>query len=291
MTERHLVPFSEEMLYQVLDVIQEDAVLVGGQALAVWVSFFGIPLPGESPHSPNTTFSVGSTSHDSGVAISSDSDFMGDRELVGKLSQRLANSSARYQLRSALSALHGVVEVHLDDHTYMSIDIIQGVAGLTGSRVWDRSITLVTPNDKAFRILHPIDLLQSRVYNIAHFSEKQNDNGRLQLQLALQVANRYIRETKYALGERTALKQIEEIVGLAKSNEGRAARHFGADYRIALPIDAIENRNFHQIRWPRILEEFDAAKPQSYLSRTVATGSSNDVSNRDNSVSAPVLKS
>lgn len=83
----------------------------------------------------------------------------------------------------------------------------------------------------------------------------------MHLQLALQIANRYICETKREFGERTALKQIEEIVGFAKSNEGRAARHFGADYRITLPIDTIENGNFHQIRWPGILEELDAAKP------------------------------
>jgi hypothetical protein len=272
MTERHLVPFSEEVLYQVLDILQEDAVLVGGQALAVWVSFFGIPLPGASPHTSNATFSVGATVHASGVAISADSDFMGDRELVGRLSQRLAHSSARYQLRSALSALHGVVEVHLDAHTYMSIDIIQGVAGLEGSRVWDRSITLVTPRDKAFRILHPLDVLASRVYNIAHFPEKQTANGALQVDLALRVANQYIRQTAIALGEKTALKQIEEVVSLAKSSEGRAARHFGADYRLALPTDAIDNGNFHQLRWPRIVEELDAAKPPAYLSRSAAVG-------------------
>lgn len=272
---RRLVPFTEEKLNQILEIVREDGVLVGGQALAAWVGFYNIPLPDmPHPYSTQATFDVGAlTPHlkaePCAVPISSDSDFMGDRELVARISQRIKSSHPHWQLRSALSSLHGVVELNLNSDTYMSIDIIHKVAGLEGSRVRDRSLSTQTPSGITFRLMHPLDVLASRVYNIAHFEEKQNDNGRMQLALALQVAKCYILGTKDDpdLGEKTALKQIEEIVRLAKSTEGRIARAFGADYRIAIPANEIKNERFQTIRWPQIQVELGNAIPPKYHCR------------------------
>lgn len=272
---RRLVPFTEDKLIQVLEILGEDAVLVGGQALAVWVAFYNIPLSQTRyPYSPQATFNVGglaqhTRSQEEIVPISSDSDFLGDRELVDRIAKRIVSSHPRWQLKSALSALHGVVELHLDGDTYMSIDIIHAVAGLNGSRVRDRSLAPQTPSGITFRLMHPLDVLASRVYNIAHFKEKQNENGVMQLNLALQVAKCYIKGTRDDpnLGEKTALKQIEEIIRLAKTSEGRIARGFGADYRVAIPVDEIKNENFHAIRWPQIQIELDNAVPPKYHSK------------------------
>lgn len=202
------------------------------------------------------------------MPISSDSNFLGDREIVDRIAKRIVSSHPRWQLKSALSALHGVVELNLDGDTYMSINIIHAVAGLNGSHVRDRSLAPQTPSGITFRLMHPLDVLASRVYNIAHFKEKQNENGVMQLNLALQAANFYIKGTRDDpnIGEKTALKQIEEIIRLAKSSEGRIARGFGADYRVAIPVDVIKIDNFHAIRWPQIQIELDNAVPPKYHS-------------------------
>ena len=41
------VPISEELLKKVLASLSEDSVLVGGQALAYWVSYYGVQLPSQ----------------------------------------------------------------------------------------------------------------------------------------------------------------------------------------------------------------------------------------------------
>ena len=251
---RHELPFTPEMVEKVLSAVGQDGVLVGGQALAFWVALYQIRIPEFEPGT-NRRF----------VAISRDTDFLGNRGLVQNLAEKIPGGKPRYQLRSAISRLVGIVEIDFPDNGFMNIDVIDKVAGLDLEHVEKRAIDARTESGIPFKVLHPLDVLASRVYNIATFEEKQTDNGRMQLLLSLQVANCYIRGTAASLGEKTALRQIEEVVRLAKSKEGRIAKGYGANFFDAIPYDAIHSENFRDIRLPQIIQELSSAAPPQYL--------------------------
>ena len=175
MNDREQIPLTPELVDAVLAAVAKKGVLVGGQALAIWISIFEL-----------TAYQAGS------APISIDADFLGDRDLVTQINTNIPGSTAKYQLRSAISCLIGVVEIPLAGDQFMSVDIIDSVPPLTEEHVFARAILLATPEDKSFLVLHPVDLLTSRAYNLRHFKEKQNANGIEQLRMSLLVVHAYL---------------------------------------------------------------------------------------------------
>lgn len=252
---RQEIPFTPEMVEKVLSAVGQDGVLVGGQALAFWVALYQIQIPG-----------TGSGAERGSVPISRDTDFLGKRGLVQSLAAKIPGGKPTFQLKSAISRIVGVVEIDMpEDNGFMNVDVIDKVAGLELEHVEKRAIDAKTESGILFKVLHPLDVLASRVYNIANFEEKQNENGFMQVQLALQVANCFIRGSAHELGEKVALRQIEEVVSLAKSTEGRIAIGYGADFMDAIPYHAIQSQNFNEIRLPQIFRELDSLTPPQYM--------------------------
>jgi hypothetical protein len=107
--------------------------------------------------------------------------------------------------------------------------------------------------------MHPLDVLKSRIENLATLQDKQTPEGITQAKLALQVANKFITAiAKNTDSQKSALKAIETIVNIAKSSAGcKCAREFGIDFFQAIPKNAIKDEQFHQIRWPRLVQELD----------------------------------
>lgn len=251
MTEREQVAVTPELVEVVLAAVQNQGVLVGGQALSIWLDAFGLRRYATS------------------APISIDADFLGDRDLVEAIHQKIPGSTAKLQLRSAISRLIGVVEIPITPDKFMSVDVIERVPPLSVQHVFERAIEMRQDSGQTYLVLHPVDLLTSRAYNLRTFEEKQTENGVEQLRLSLQVVNAYLTS---ALSDpsnlRAVLRIIEEIVRLAKGPYGAAAKAYGIDFLTAMPLDLIDSDGFQNTRRGQIKLELAKVKCPDYLVET-----------------------
>lgn len=257
MIERE-VPISQALLEKVLSNVTPDAVLVGGQALAIWVSHYNIDI--------TTGPLVG--------AISDDADFLGGRNDVASIAQGVSGTP-EYPPQRAITALVGQVKIHVAPAEFVNIDVIDKVVGIAADVVRRRASEAVLGATK-FYVMHPLDVLLSRVENLAQLISKQNTEGIEQTRLATFVAREYIAElAKDLAGSRKALNAIEQVISISKSSAGKkASQEFGISFFTAIPKYAIENPSFHSIRWPRICQELSEAAGKSVDINTEASRSS-----------------
>ncbi len=240
MTERE-ASFTTETLKQLLHAASEDVVLVGGQALSFWVNFYSIDL---------------SLHHIVG-AINRDADFLRERKDVKHIADGVSGK-AIYPSERAMTAIAGQVVMRLDQNEYLNIDVIHRVVGIDANAVRKRALPAEF-DGVPFRVMHPLDVLKSRIENLAALQDKQTPEGITQAKLALQVTNKFIATIAGNIdGQKSALKAIEAIVNIAKSPAGcKCAREFGIDFFQAIPKNAIKDEQFHQRRWPRLAQELD----------------------------------
>lgn len=189
-------------------------------------------------------------------AISDDADFLGNKEDLTAIAKAVGGvpefTSSRF-----VSALVGQVKIRITPLEFVNVDVLHKLVGLDAAVVRQRAAT-ATLGATEFRVMHPIDVFQSRIENLAQLHNKQTPEGIEQAKLAVLVADQFVREVAETgdEGQRHASKIIEHIVSIAKSGAGRkAAREFGVDFRGALPGYAIKSDKFRQIRWPQILTE------------------------------------
>ncbi|MCR4304328.1 MAG: hypothetical protein NUV63_08935 [Gallionella sp.] len=240
MTERE-ASFTTETLKQLLHAVSEDVVLIGGQALSFWVNYYSIDL---SPH------------HIVG-AISRDADFLGERKDVKHIADGVSGKTI-YPSEHEMTAIAGQVVIRLDQNEYLNIDVIHRVVGIDANAVRKRALQAEF-DGVSFRVMHPLDVLKSRIENLATLQDKQTPEGITQANLALQVANKFITTIADNIdGQKSALKAIEAVVNIAKTSAGcKCARGFGIDFFQAIPKNAIKDEQFHQMRWPHLVKELD----------------------------------
>lgn len=247
------VPASPEMLAKVLADASGEAILVGGQALGYWASKFGLDSFVERTNA--------------GIrSITDDIDLLGSRSDVEAIATRL-KGYAMFPFRRGIGALVGQVKIYTDRSakppTYVNIDVIHHVVGLDADDVRKHALE-VQFDGVVFRVMHPLDVLASRVENLYRIKDKQSDKGQEQTLLAVLVAREYILEQLVRQGnEKVALRAIERVVDIAKSPAGRAAaRDFHVQFKAGLPLDFVNNEAFRERRLPRLLEELgDAPGP------------------------------
>lgn len=238
-------PISQELLAIVLANISPESVLVGGQALAFWVSHYGVALP-------TPAVLVG--------AISDDADILGVRNDVAAIASK-ARGVPSYTPQHVISALVGQVKIPVGGDEFVNVDVLHRLVGVDVGKVKERA-SEVKLGDTLIRVMHPIDVLQSRIENLAQLRDKQTPEGVEQAKLSLLVAGAYIREVSAMDedGQRHARKVIEYVVGIAKTGAGkRGAREFGLRFMDALPGFAITSDQFRSIRWPQIVKEIETA--------------------------------
>lgn len=233
------IAFTADRLRELLAGVGRNAVLVGGQALAFWVDYYRIRIDDALP------------------AVSKDADFLGDRALVERIS-RASGGQASFPPRKALTALVGQVRIELANAQFLNVDVLHSIVGVRADSVRRRA-EQVELDGLTFKIMHPVDVLQSRIWNLATLKNKQDELGLLQARLAVQVTRRYI--AAIAVGnEKLALKAIEKVVDIARSSAGRRAAAFGIEFLRAIPASSIRAEEFQHTRWPRLREELGSPR-------------------------------
>lgn len=225
------VPISREDLDKVLAAMTGDYILVGGQALAFWIGYFGV--------------------HNRLDVVTRDADILArDFEDVRKIAAGVGGKPI-LRNKAAVSALLGCVRIDHGDNEYATLDVIDRVLGMSREQVINRAveIELPPPHSHPFHVMHPIDVTESRVVNFCELKEKQDGNGEAQLVMALDVAKRFIETADEAF----AIDAVEKLVRLAKKYQRKVDR-LAPGVFLGAPLHAINTRNFELPRGKRFIE-------------------------------------
>jgi hypothetical protein len=103
------------------------------------------------------------------------------------------------------------------------------------------------------KIIHPLDLLASRLHNLADLPGKRDVQGVAQAQLGINIARAFISQAHSALEERDVFPFVEEIRRIALNKKlARVYYEYGFDVLCVVPVDMFEDENLLSKRWPKI---------------------------------------
>jgi hypothetical protein len=240
MNERDVeAPLTPEDVQKILSICSPRGLLVGGQALAFWADHLQVERP---------------VSLISGVTA--DADFIGDSALAEDLARRLG-------WRIWIPALDdstpqtGKVTHRTKSGQVKQVDFLSGVVGLTTKDLARRAIEMELPDISHLRVIHPIDVLDSRIQNLHLLPEKRTEAGIAQAHLAVGVARAFIRQEIAIRDERVGLKHLERIADIACDiGAVRVFLLFGIEPLNAVPLEDFRTTSaLHKIRWPQIVAE------------------------------------
>jgi hypothetical protein len=167
-----------QLVERLLAAAGEELILVGGQALKMWMDRYGIELPARIAY------------------VSRDVDFLAasvtDDESVRRLARAIGGRTVFPERRAALTALVGQAVKDISDDEVFNVDVVHRVFGADES-IRARAVTFHLSR-LTFRVLHPLDVLKSRLDNLYGLTEKQNELGEAQLRGATGVARAFQRE-------------------------------------------------------------------------------------------------
>lgn len=228
---------SIEDLHAILEICSTDGVLVGGQALGFWADHFDVQRP---------------TSLE--PAVSADADFIADADLARKLAQALGWNEWIATMDDSTFQV-GKVTQKQPDGSIKQIDILDSVAGLTTRDVVGRALEMDVPEIGRLRVMHPVDVLDSRIQNLDLIPSKRTPTGVSQAQLALDVARRFMCVEIAERGERESLAHLERIAEIATRDGAiRVFLRYGIDPLLAAPIEEFRMTTaLRSRRWPQIV--------------------------------------
>jgi len=135
------------------------------------------------------------------------------------------------------------------------------------SSVWtlknpDRASELMLADGVVVHVLHPLDVLESRLRNLAVLSSKQNAIGVEQARLAVQVVRAFIEGHMAAGGDPRVVRQaVKRVENLALDTAlCRVAFTYDIDVLAAVPVERISYSRFHEEQWPRVLQRLDTKR-------------------------------
>jgi hypothetical protein len=167
----HEVALTTDEVREILAQCGPHALLVGGQALALWASVYAVTPPKVLA-----------------ASISSDADFIGNATLARRLGAALKGwdfwkptlDDATPQTAKLSRTVKGGVK---------QIDFLGAIAGLDTAAVQRRAVVITLTSGVELRVLHPLDVLESRLQNLLLIPEKRHAAGIAQAHLAVRVAN------------------------------------------------------------------------------------------------------
>lgn len=232
-------PLSPEEVRKILSICSPAALLVGGQSLAFWADYFQVERP--------EILTSG---------VTADADFIGDAVLAINLGKRLGWETWVPSLDHATPQT-GKVTHRTTSGEVKQVDFLSGVVGLTTKDLARRAIEMDIPDIGHLRVIHPLDVLDSRIQNLHLLPEKRNDAGIAQARLAVAVARAFVVREVATRGERIGLKLLERIGEMAADIAAvRVFLLYGVDPLEAIPLEDFRTTTaLHKVRWPQIVAE------------------------------------
>lgn len=221
-----------EAIEQLLRAMPPATILVGGQALAFWMSRYGLVRTDGADY-----------------AVTRDADLIGSLADAKRLAQSLRGHLVvpRKNVRTSI-----VAQVRLPvsgSALEYNIDVLHqlyDVGGLRKSseftrRAVARAAIIGIPGDGEIRILHPMDVLASRVNNAAGLLKDKGEHVLTQVRWAIEVARHaLVRVAQHSAGEERPGNLAQEICRLAGGSAGRKLfTEHGIDVFNAVPINEL----------------------------------------------------
>src|SRR5271168_2511660 len=224
---------------EILSICSPRGLLVGGQALAFWADHLQVDRP---------------LNLVSGVTA--DVDFIGDSVLAKDLARRLGWQIWIPALDDSTPQT-GKVTHRTKSGEVKQVDFLSGVVGLTTKDLARRAIELEIPEIGHLRVIHPIDVLDSRIQNLHLLPGKRTDAGIAQARLSVDVARAFIRQEIATRDERSGLKLLERVADIAGDIAAvRVFLLYGIDPLEAVPLEDFRTTSaLHKVRWPQIVAE------------------------------------
>jgi hypothetical protein len=232
-------PLTPEEVQKILSICSPRGLLVGGQALAFWADHLQVERP-ENLLS----------------GVTADADFIGDSALAKDLARRLGWQIWIPALDDSTPQT-GKVTHRTKSGQVKQVDFLSGVVGLTTKDLARRAIELEIPQIGHLRVIHPIDVLDSRIQNLHLLPDKRTDAGIAQARLAVDVVRAFIRQEVAARDERASLKLLERVADIASDIAAvRVFLLFGIDPLTGIPLEDFRTTaSLHKVRWPQIVAE------------------------------------
>jgi hypothetical protein len=228
-----------EDVRKILSICSPQGLLVGGQALAFWANHLQVERP------PDLV-----------SGVTADADFIGDSLLAKSLGKALGWQTWIPALDDATPQT-GKVTCRTKDGGIKQVDFLSGVVGLTTKDLARRAVDAEVPDIGHLRVIHPVDVLDSRIQNLHLLAAKRTATGIAQAWLAIDVVREFIRTEIATRGERVGLKLLERVGDIA--TEIAAVRIFllyGIDPLQAVPLEEFRmSTALHKVRWPQIVAE------------------------------------
>lgn len=223
--------------------------LVGGQALALWVNALQVPVPSVLA---------------GGVTV--DVDFLGTKADAAEHLEFLKIATAGQALRAEVrfpqpfekTPNSAKITIFRGEQIEAEIDYLSHIIGYVGKdedRLKERAILVedLYQEGSSLRVMHPFDCLKSRLHNIYSLPNKRNTIHVAQAHLAVDVMKAYLLRLIGEAGDVRAalLPLLEAIIGLAASVVGlNAYQVYGLDVLDCLPQECLPDR-FLQVRLPQ----------------------------------------
>jgi hypothetical protein len=163
--------------------LERELVLVGGQAVNFWASFYQARVPALAREAPFT---------------SKDIDFCGDQRAVRVCAERLGGTPRVATFDDATPNSGTVVFVDAAGIT-RTLDVVSAPFGLDASEVHDTAVPVELPDNARasaavrFYVMHPVLCMESRVHNViglpGSYDTKQ---GRKQLRVSILFAREFL---------------------------------------------------------------------------------------------------
>ncbi|MGA3156401.1 MAG: hypothetical protein ABSE43_02390 [Steroidobacteraceae bacterium] len=232
-------PLTPQEVRKILRICSPRGLLVGGQALAFWADHFQVERP--------TTLVSG---------VTADADFIGDSVLAKELGKHLGWQVWIPALDDATPQT-GKVTQRTDNGQVKQVDFLSGVVGLTSKDLARRAIEMDVPEIGRLRVIHPIDVLDSRIQNLHALPEKRTEAGIAQAHLAVGVARAFVHQEVSTRGDRIGLKLLERIADIASDIAAvRVFLLYGIEPLEAVPLEDFRMTSaLHKVRWPQIVAD------------------------------------
>jgi hypothetical protein len=224
---------------RILRICGAHALLVGGQALAAWAVFYDVQP-------------VGVLSR----VVTMDADFIGTRDIARALHRQLGHPwKVREGTLDDAGGQVAKVYATVPEEGIKQVDFLSGIVGLDTQKIRGRASELELADGVVVHVLHPLDILESRLRNLAALSSKQNAIGVEQARLAVQVVRAFIVGHMEAGGDPRVVRQaIKRVENLALDTAlCRVAFTYDIDVLAAVPVERISYSRFHEEQWPRVL--------------------------------------
>jgi hypothetical protein len=163
--------------------LERQLVLVGGQAVNFWASFYQGRVPVVAQEAPFT---------------SKDIDFCGDQRSVRSCAERLGGTARVATFDDATPNSGTVVFVDAAGIT-RTLDILSAPYGIDSAEVHDTAVPVELPNDAGastslrFYVMHPVLCMESRVHNVVGLpGSYDTEQGRKQLRLSIVCAGAFL---------------------------------------------------------------------------------------------------